>query len=302
MNNYSWDDIKFVLAVARAGSLNAAAKMLGVTHATVMRRVASFEDRHGQAIFLKSASGYSVLPEAEKILRAAGNVEDAIYSVERAVHGSDQTLSGTVQIASTDSLCQTVLPGIVQFISQKYPELSLSLLSANTHHDLSRLSADIAIRPTLKLDAGLTGDIVGELEFQLYSSTPDCTEWIGMKGALKRSKAAQWMSSNVPEHRIVHQADSFLVMRELAARGLGKVFLPSFLGDSDPRLEQIGHGLPRLSVPVWVATQEDIARNVRFSVVRQELCRELACVFRRSSSAKTTPNHQNKSKSVEKQQ
>ena len=50
MNN-NWDDIRFVLAVAETGSLNAAAQLLGVTHATVLRRVAAFEARHGKTIF-----------------------------------------------------------------------------------------------------------------------------------------------------------------------------------------------------------------------------------------------------------
>jgi DNA-binding transcriptional LysR family regulator len=276
MNKQSWDGIKFVLAVAQEGSLNAAAKKLGVTHATVMRRVASFEAKIGCAVFLKTASGYSVLPEADAILLAARNVEDAVLSVDRAVLNNDQALSGVVRIASTDSLCQILLPGISKSISSKYPDLSLALLSANTYHDLSRLSADIAVRPMQEPTEGLVGTIAGQLYFHPYGTDNGDAHWIGLKGALKRSKAAQWMDENIPADQIVHEADSFLVSRELSASGLGKTVLPCFVGDQDPRLKRVCKPFPTISVPVWVAAQEEVSRNVRFCAVQEILVGQLS--------------------------
>lgn len=43
MYSMNWDDLRFVLAVADQGSVSAAARDIGVTHATVLRRVAAFE-------------------------------------------------------------------------------------------------------------------------------------------------------------------------------------------------------------------------------------------------------------------
>ena len=39
MHRIAWDDLRYVLAVAEAGSLAAAARTLGVNHTTVLRRV-----------------------------------------------------------------------------------------------------------------------------------------------------------------------------------------------------------------------------------------------------------------------
>ena len=87
MNN-DWDDIRFVLAVADTGSLNAAASRLGVTHATVLRRVAAFEQRHGRAIFEHAQSGYKLLPgpnvrpmhqPGSPFMRRAGFVEHDLW-------------------------------------------------------------------------------------------------------------------------------------------------------------------------------------------------------------------------------
>jgi len=46
-----WDDVRYFLAVARGGSVRAAAERLGVNHSTVLRRIAQFEERLGVHMF-----------------------------------------------------------------------------------------------------------------------------------------------------------------------------------------------------------------------------------------------------------
>ena len=45
MHSSNWDNLRYVLTVAEHGSLSAAARALGVNHATVLRRVSAFEER-----------------------------------------------------------------------------------------------------------------------------------------------------------------------------------------------------------------------------------------------------------------
>ena len=53
-----WDDVRYFLAVARGGSVRAAAAQLGVNHSTVLRRIAQLEERLGAQMFEKLPSGY----------------------------------------------------------------------------------------------------------------------------------------------------------------------------------------------------------------------------------------------------
>ena len=41
MHRENWDDLRFMLAVADNGSVSAAARVLGVNHATVLRRISA---------------------------------------------------------------------------------------------------------------------------------------------------------------------------------------------------------------------------------------------------------------------
>ena len=71
MHSANWDNLRFVLSVAEHGSVSGAAKALGINHATVLRRVAAFEEAHGGPVFEKTATGYRVLPDHTRLLQGS---------------------------------------------------------------------------------------------------------------------------------------------------------------------------------------------------------------------------------------
>ncbi|GAB4536139.1 MAG: LysR family transcriptional regulator [Ruegeria sp.] len=279
MNKANWDDIRFVLAVRRHGSLKAAATALNVTHATVLRRVAAFEQRHTCHLFGKATSGYVPRPEAQQIFAAMEDVENAVLALDRTIAGADRSPVGKVRIASTDSLCQIVLPCILRRISERFPGLEFTLLSNNTHHDLTRLTADIVVRPSPGLDGGLTGQMAGTLRFAVYHDGTPGRKWLALQGALGKSNPAQWMADNIAPAAIISGADSFLVLRQMAAEGAGRTFLPTFVGDAEPRLKRDPETPPGMAVPLWVAMLEEIAHTPRFALVRDQLLARLRPLF-----------------------
>ena len=60
MKKLDWDDLRFFLAVAAAGSLSAAARELGVNTTTVLRRIASLEEALQARLFERLRSGYAL--------------------------------------------------------------------------------------------------------------------------------------------------------------------------------------------------------------------------------------------------
>ncbi|EGC99966.1 LysR family regulatory protein, partial [Burkholderia sp. TJI49] len=61
----SWDDLRLVLAVAQAGSLAGAARRLGVSHATVFRRLAALEAGLRVRLFERTRTGYAPTPAGD---------------------------------------------------------------------------------------------------------------------------------------------------------------------------------------------------------------------------------------------
>ncbi|MDH3264369.1 MAG: LysR family transcriptional regulator [Paracoccaceae bacterium] len=278
MHRDNWDDLRFVLAVAETGSVSAAARSLGVNHATVLRRVGAFEERHGMLVFERTPTGYAVPRDRLRLIEAAREAEAAHLAVARLVAGARAPLAGAVRVTSTDTFCLAVLPQALMRLRAEAPELRIDLLCSNAHADLSRIEAEIAVRPALKLPEDLAGEAAAELGFAAYApaSDPGTAAWLGLSGPLTRStRVAEWLKENVAPSALTGGADSFVILREMAAAGQGKAILPCVLGDGDPRLKRLEGQLPDIAVPVWVASHADLADAPRLAAVRARLAEAL---------------------------
>jgi hypothetical protein len=56
----SWDNLRYFLAVARTGTLSAAAEQLGTEHTTVARHIHALEEELNSRLFHRSNSGYGL--------------------------------------------------------------------------------------------------------------------------------------------------------------------------------------------------------------------------------------------------
>ena len=275
MNRFDWDDVRVMRAVAEAGSLSGAARALGVNHATVLRRVAAFEQASGVTIFDRTARGYRVAPRRGRVLAAMRAMEEAALGVARALDAARSPLAGTVRVTSTDTLCLALLAPVVARLMTEAEGLTIELNAQNQPADLARLDADIAVRPAVALPEGLVGDRAGSLRFSVYAAPGGETGWLGFAGTLRRSVPSTWLDENVTEAEIAGRADSFPVLREMAAAGQGRAILPQVLGDPDPRLVRLDEILPPMQVSIWVASHADLADVPRIRAVRELLLRSL---------------------------
>lgn len=280
MHKANWDDLRIVLAVVDARSVNAAAQKLGINHATVLRRLKVFEERHGLTLFHKSSSGYRVDPAAQKIVETIRSVDRSVDAFERAITGQEDQPSGDVRVTSTDSLCLDLLPKAIAELRTKNSGLRVTLVSTNAHLNLSKLDADITVRPARALPENLTGHRVCKMTFRSYA-TPSYLEkdvvpahWLGVSDHLMRSPVGAWMEENAGR-KVILNADSFVSLTAMAATGLGAAILPTCLGDPDPRLVRVEAVPVRLETSLWIATHNDVSAVPRVQAVVSHLAASL---------------------------
>ena len=139
----NWDDLRFVLAVADEGSVASAGRVLGVNHATVLRRIAAFETRHGLKVFEKTPTGYRVSADRRSLIEALREAGEAFGQVERLIEAERPNVSSSIRITSTDAFCHFVLGPIVAGLAAEITT-SISILSSNAHLDFERLQADFS--------------------------------------------------------------------------------------------------------------------------------------------------------------
>jgi DNA-binding transcriptional LysR family regulator len=97
-----WNDRRFFLAVARAGTLDGAAKLLGQTQPAMARRIHQLEQDLGQTLFQPTRDGFRLTDEGAAALAHAERIEEKTIALERLVAGQGGQLEGTLRISSSD--------------------------------------------------------------------------------------------------------------------------------------------------------------------------------------------------------
>jgi len=272
MHQLNWNDLHYVLVVARTGSLAAAARLLKVNRTTVLRRVNALETRLGYPLFERSRSGYVVTPETEQLLSGARALEKSILELEWHTPGHNLQIEGDIRVTTTDSILPLIVKHLTGFYRQ-HPLIRVELAVTNNRLSLTHREADVAVRPTVNPPDNLWGRQIAELAFAVYASSSYEAEnsgkpfaehrWIGLDEPLSGSLPGRWMRTEIPEEHIRFRADSFVALRLIVEQGLGLALLPCHIGDSSERLMRIGSPLPELNVGLWILTHGDLARTAR---------------------------------------
>ncbi len=146
MQQLIWDDLRVLLALARAESLTGASGLLNLDATTVSRRVKAMEKRAGEILINRDRSGRSQLTElGQKLADYAEQMERHAHAAD-ALIGKDTLLSGTVRLTAVPFLLNRLLaPRLAEF-SRLHPSLYLSLIPDSQNLSLTRREVDVALR------------------------------------------------------------------------------------------------------------------------------------------------------------
>lgn len=275
----NWDDLRYVLALANAGSLAKAGRALDVDHTTVGRRIEALESGLGIRLFTRTTTGYLLTPDAERILPELREVEGAVLKLQRRVVAGTDQLEGAVRVTSTETFSANYLAPRLAGFARKHPQLTIELVASHTISDLARREADIAVRFFRSKHDRLVLQRVAEVGYALYGteeylsrrpfprSPADLAdhEFVST-GLLDNDLEMEWLVQLVPNPKIAFASNLTLAMRAAALTGVGLTILPRYLGDSDPRLRRV----PMPDEPsrtVWLTLHRDLQNTRRVRAV-----------------------------------
>lgn len=266
-----WDDLHTFLAVARHGSLSAAARALGVTQPTMGRRLAALEQRSGARLLQKHPNGFALTPLGESILGNAERAESEILAAERAITGKDVALAGVVRVTTVDSLAaRIVAPALVQ-LQQTHPGLVVELVSDMRVLSLSKREADIALRMARFEGHDIVARKVGSLTFGIYARQewqavdPAAVKLVTVLDDQAYLPEAKWLRAQFPEAEIGFRSNSREAQIWAAASGAGAAAIAEFRADAEPQLVRLSPAV--LSRDIWLGVHSDMRHMPRVRVV-----------------------------------
>ncbi|MCV2872351.1 LysR family transcriptional regulator [Defluviimonas sp. WL0050] len=165
-----WDDLRIFLAVARAESLSGAGKLLKLDPATVGRRIARLEEGMAVRLFTRSAQGYTLTGEGQRLLAHAARAEQAVAEAMEEVGSEGSGLTGQVRIGAPDGSANYLLPQIVAGICADHPGLEVQIVAQPRVFNLSKREADMAIAVSPPASGHLTVQKLTDYKLHLAAS------------------------------------------------------------------------------------------------------------------------------------
>jgi len=271
----SWDDFRYVKAIADTRSLGGAATELGVNHSTVFRRLAQIETQLGSRLFERSRSAYALTPCGEEMVRLAERMGEDIVAFERQVTGHDLRPSGELRVTTNDTVLVHMMTQVFANFRNAYPEIVLDVVVSNAALNLSKRDADVAVRATDRPPEALIGRRAASIAWAVFGASdkaPDVFDveagaraaaWVGFAENLANLKAAKWLKDHAASGRIVYRINTVLGLAEAAAAGIGLALLPCFIGAATPGLRRLTGPLPELTNGIWLLTHSDLRQTAR---------------------------------------
>lgn len=260
-----WGDLEAVLMTVRHGGLSPAARVLGVSHVTVARRIAQAEERLGALLFNRLPQGYVATAAGRSAARTAEAMEAAAAELDLAIAGRDSTLAGDLVLTAPPVLVAPVLADLLAGFAARHPQIRLKLLATNDTLNLHRREADIAIRVSRSPAETLWGVQATEQRAGFYISArsfaergPTGVAWVGFSHWPGVPEAVSQVYGAVAEAVVF---DDMVAVLGAVQAGLGAARMPCCIGDGTPGLIRLPETPLEDYAPIWLLAHREM-RNV----------------------------------------
>lgn len=281
-----WKSLPAFLAVARQGSLRAAAEATGGTHATMRRQVESLEAQLGAQLFQRGADGLRLTAAGRRLLPQALEAEAALLKGFNAVKGLDREAAGRIRVSADPMTAHFLLaPAIADFCAL-YPEIDIELRLSFAIDSIEKLETDVSVRHVLEVD----GEAVGRKLFPLSIGIFAARDYLdrALPKAGPKGQGLEWLgygpqadllefiqNSPYPKARVRHAITDPEMHLHLARAGAGMAILAAWTQARFPELQRVPGTQLDERRSTWVLLHPDLRRVRRVRLFVDYLCAAL---------------------------
>ncbi len=267
-----WSDLRVFLAIAREGTLGAAARKLKLSQPTMGRRLQALENAVGQKLFQRTSEGFVLTDEGAAVLSHAEHIEEEALAFQRRLRGHDQRLDGTLRLSCSDWFGVHMLAPVVAEFAIAQPNVVVELLTDARLYSLSRREADLAFRIQPFDEPEVISRRLTHISYGVYlkkglapprPADGTGTSLITMDTAFGGMPDAVWLSRVLPNARIAARSNNREVQARLCELGRGVAVLPRPLGDAIAAIDRIDLGEEPPGRDTYIGYHRDLKRLAR---------------------------------------
>jgi DNA-binding transcriptional LysR family regulator len=280
-----WSDLRVFLAIAREGTLGAAARQLGQTQPTMGRRLRALEAAVGQTLFQRTGEGFVLTSEGASVLAHAEHVEEEVLAFQRQLAGQDAQLQGMLRLSSSDWFGTYMLAPVLAEFGRRHPQVCLELLTDARLYSLPRREADLVFRIKPFDEPEVISRRLMHIPYGLYglagSEAPRPGDGSGLQVVTMNldfsdMPDAVWLRRLLPKATVVHRSNNREVQAQLCSHGAGLAVLPRPLGDKTPNIVAYDLDEPPPGRDTFVGYHRDLRRLTRMRALLRLIVDRLA--------------------------
>lgn len=282
-SEHRWDDVKAFLAVARSGRLTEAARVMGVEHTTLSRRITRLEQALGAKLFDRRPTGYNLSAEGNQLLPRAEDIERAAIGIWSERVDPVVGLTGSVRIGTPEAFGTFCLAERIGELSARHPGLSIELVATPRAFSLSKREADLAIGLSRPATGRLHARKLGDYELGLYGGTeyfarngiPENQRelhrhrFIGYIDELVFAPELDYFEAALPGLQPAIKISNVITQMSATSSGAGLCILPCFMADRRPDLVRILRHSMIIVRSYWLLTHSDMLNLKRIKIASE---------------------------------
>jgi len=281
----NWNDLRYLLALKRVGSIAAAARTLGVDATTLSRRLTVLQESTGMVLVQRNSDGsFQLTAAGETFVTHAERVEHHIEMMEDALGSENLSVSGTVRVTSVPVIVNHVLVAGLQPLLDSQPSLQIELIPESRSLSLTEREVDIALRLSRPLTGGnrIKSKKLAELRCSVYSNSQQSSvestlqPWIIFDDTLAHLATDRWLrraAATLNEPLAGMRVRDIETALQAVLAGVGKSLLPDVLARKHKELCKLE--FQQLPAPpsreIWLLFNADQAQLRRTRLVLERL-------------------------------
>ncbi|MHA6298047.1 LysR family transcriptional regulator [Devosia sp. CAU 1758] len=272
-------DLSIIAALESAGTFTGAARVLGVAHTTVSRKLKDLEAHFGARLADRRDDGVVLTTEGERLLESARRIEAELACLERDITGRDHRLTGHIKLTTVDALAWLYMPTLSRFRA-RHPQIDLAVEIGSELRNLSRREAEVALRATNSPDDHLFGRKLGQLDFYPYAradlaADPAAMPWLEYGNRDCSQPASRWLRRAHPSVRPQAAVPTPLMMLRAVECGLGAGLVPAVLAEQAADLVILSDDVA-FSIGIWMLTPMELRQTARIRALFDAFTEQVA--------------------------
>lgn len=167
MKRADWEDLRILATVSRSRTLRHAAEKLGVSPATLSRRLDALEATQGEKLIDRKAQGCQPTEAGQHIVALVAQMEEIAAEIDRVRESGG--VQGVVRVNADEWVTHYLTMGLAP-LRARHPDLAVEMVTTHRPLSLGRRETDIALRAQRPEHGDLVSRKLGQMSFGLYCS------------------------------------------------------------------------------------------------------------------------------------